>query len=78
MNNSSKQQWNIPVFVYFLAAALCLGGAGSSCEYLSKDLPASNVSTSGVGASMGFILFAVFLVAKGIIRWNEEIEENSR
>lgn len=63
--------WDIPTFVYFLGAALCVGGAGGSCEFLSRELPAGNATAAGVGASLGFILFAAYLVVMGICKWRD-------
>lgn len=68
---SYKHPWEMPTFVYFLGAALCLGGAGASCDFLSRELPAGNATAAATGASLGFILFAVFLCFKGIFNWKD-------
>ena len=68
---SYNRSWDIPTFVYFLGAALCLGGAGGSCEYLSRALPAGNCTATAMGTSLGFILFAVYLCIKGVFNWRD-------
>lgn len=66
-----SNKYRFPTFSYFLAAACCLGGAGFSCQYLSRDLPGDNLHASSIGVSLGFILLAVYLGVKGIFNWED-------
>ena len=70
--NNSKSRKTIPVFVYFLSAAFCFGAAGQACQRLSEGYPVGEPSASGVGASLGFVVFAIYLISRGFEAHDKE------
>ena len=59
----SYKDWGIHPFVYFILAALCLGGTGYGCDHLTSG------TAGGVGT--GLVLLAIVLVVRGIIVWDD-------
>jgi hypothetical protein len=64
MSHYDKPPFQLPTFIYFMAAALCLGGTGYGCDHLSQG-------TAG-GMGCGLVLLAIALVVRGIISWDSE------
>jgi len=68
---SYDNKWQLPSIVYALGAALCLGGAGGSCEHWSPDARSGNFTPTAVGICLGFVLMAVFFIIRGLQRWHD-------
>jgi hypothetical protein len=55
-----KRPMRMPSFIYAVLCAACVGAAGVSGEYLSKDLPEGHGSCSGVFVGLGCLLLAFY------------------